>query len=147
MANDDQSQEFLEALKSREQDPRVARGLPTVESPVRPELTLVGFWGNSGRDEYRRLYLVPDLTVYVEFHLSFVVDSHVLSPDQSPFPGETATTVTLKWNAEFQFSRTLAYTSDEWHLDPPVLNFVGQHPAPHPNIAYSVTHPYCPPKG
>ena len=102
----------------RKQDPRVERLRPDPAQPSQRSRALAGFWGDSDRDGYRRLYLANDLSSYAEFPVEDVLGTFDIPPDQSPFFGEQATRVELREGADIVLTQIRRVTEvDEFDLD------------------------------
>jgi hypothetical protein len=105
-------------IESRQPDPRVGKYRPDPAQPATPMRTLRGFWGDSDRPGYRRLYLSASLDSYAEFQISDVLDAVDIPPDQTPFPGEQATRVTLRRDASVDITHSRpAGAIDPFDLD------------------------------
>ena len=100
------------------QDPRVERLRPDPSRPPQRGRTLAGFWGNSDRDGFRRLYLANDLSAFAEFRVDDVLATFEIPPDQPPFLGEQATRVELREGADIVLTQVRQVTEvDEFDLD------------------------------
>jgi hypothetical protein len=103
---------------NKQPDPRVSSGRPDPAAAPARTTTLRGFFGDSDREGFRRLYLTKDLDYYVEFRVDDVVSIVDIPPDRQPFPGEQATEVSLRREATVEFTRTRTLEPpDEFDLD------------------------------
>jgi hypothetical protein len=85
------------------QHPYVERLKPDPSQPARRVVDLTGLAGNSDKPGYQRLYLTTRLDYYAEFPLSAIVHSEVVPADQSPFPGQEATRVSVSRDATIHY--------------------------------------------
>jgi hypothetical protein len=91
--------------QERPQDPFVDRNRPDpVQRPAPPRI-LQGFWGQSDRDGYYRLYFSRALDVYAEFRGEDVLDTADVAAEESPVRGEPATRVTVRGEALVDITR------------------------------------------
>ena len=124
----------------RTQDPRVARYRPNpAEAPTTYRM-LQGFWGDSDRPGFRRLYFTRSLTTYAEFRVEDVASAADVPAEESPYPGEQATRVELRADAVVNFVRSRTLDSDPFDID---LRFRGARAARASGIEGSVDFP-CP---
>jgi hypothetical protein len=102
----------------KKQDPRVDQLRPDPSQPPSRGRSLVGFWGDSDRSDFRRLYLTSDLEVYAEFRVEDVLATADIPPERSPFLGEQATRVELRRDApvDITHSRRVG-EGDQFDLD------------------------------
>jgi hypothetical protein len=111
-------QEVPGDVESRQQDPRVGKFRPDPSRPAPPVRTLRGFWGDSDRPGFRRLYFSASLDSYAEFQVTDVVEAVDIPPEQAPFPDERATRVTLPRDAQVEITHTRrAGAIDPFDLD------------------------------
>lgn len=112
------SEEAPDSIEDRRPDPRVGKYRPDPSEPPAPVRTLHGFWGDSDRPGFRRLYFSASLNSYAEFRVSDVLEATDVPPNQAPFLGEQVTRVTLRRDAQVDIthSRT-AGTVDAFDLD------------------------------
>ena len=102
----------------RSPDPRVSRLRPDPAAAPERVVRLRGFFGESDRDGFRRLYFTNDLDFYAEFRTDDVVEVVEIPPDRQPFAGEQATEVSIRQDATVEFTRTrTAKPPDEFDLD------------------------------
>jgi hypothetical protein len=102
----------------RRQDPIVERLRPDPARPPEPAVTMAGFLGDSDRPGFRRLYLTRSLDYFAEFRGEDVVGMSAIAAEEHPFPGEEATRVTLRRDAQVAFTRTrTAAPSDDFDID------------------------------
>jgi hypothetical protein len=102
----------------RPQDPIVDRLKRDPSQPVAPSLTLVGFFGESDRPGYRRLYFTRMLDNFAEFRAEDVLHITTIPPEQPPFIGEQATRVSIRRDATVHYTRTRTPRPlDEFDLD------------------------------
>ncbi len=123
-------------IESRQPDPRVGKYRPDPAQPATPMRSLQGFWGDSDRPGFRRLYFSASLDSYAEFRVADVLDAAEIPPDRSPFPGEQATRVTLRRDAPVDITHSRpAGAVDAFDLD----IRVGSRKATHslPNLSVS----------
>jgi hypothetical protein len=100
------------------QDPIVDRLKPDPTQPAAPTLTLMGFFGDSDRPGFRRLYFTQDLDYYAEFRVEDVLQTARIPEEQPPFLGEQATRVSLRRDAAIDYTWTRnARPLDEFDLD------------------------------
>jgi hypothetical protein len=85
------------------QHPYVERLKPDPSQPARRVVDLTGLPGNSDRPGYQRLYLTTRLNYYAEFLASDMVYSEAVPADQSPFPGQEATRVSVSRDATIHY--------------------------------------------
>ncbi len=85
------------------QHPYVERLKPDPSRPAKRVVELVGLPGNSDRPGYQRLYLTTKLDYYAEFLASDMVHSEAVAADQSPFPGQEATQVSVDRDATIHY--------------------------------------------
>jgi len=100
----------------RPQDPVVERLRPDPSQPPEPSLTFTGFFGESDREGFRRLYFSRDLDYYAEFRADDALDAVAIPADQQPFPGEEATRVTLRRSATVDYTHSRRPV-DEFDID------------------------------
>jgi hypothetical protein len=96
-------------------DPYAKKLRPDAPDAERPGPTFAGFLDDSGRTDYKRLYLTADGSAYVEFHKDAATFDDI-PPDQSPFVGEQATLVRLLPNAPVEYTYRRVVTADEFDL-------------------------------
>ena len=102
----------------RPQDPIVDRLKPDPSQPTVPTLTLIGFFGESDRPGYRRLYFTRTLDNFAEFRAEDVLHIATIPPEQPPFIGEQATRVWIRRDATVHYTRTRTPRAlDEFDLD------------------------------
>jgi hypothetical protein len=65
---------------------------------------LIGYLGKSGRDDYWRVYLTPELREYVEVHENDIVRRQGRPPDESPVDGSV---LWVKATAQLVHSRLI----------------------------------------
>jgi hypothetical protein len=100
------------------QDPFVERLRPDPSQAPERVRILEGLLGDSDREGYKRLYFTRGLDSYAEFRAEDVVYSESIPPDQSPFLGQQATRVGIRWDATLEFTRARAPRPvDEFDLD------------------------------
>ena len=100
------------------QHPLVERLKPDPSQPAKRVTVLTGLPGKSDRSGYQRLYLTTKLDYYAEFLTSAIVNTEVVAPDQSPFPGHEATRVSIAREATIQYIRERSpQPVDEFDLD------------------------------
>jgi hypothetical protein len=87
------------------QDPFVERRRPDPSQPPERVRILEGLLGDSDREGYKRLYFTRELDSYAEFRAEDVVYSESIPPEQSPFLGQQATRVGIRWDATLEFTR------------------------------------------
>jgi hypothetical protein len=85
------------------QHPYVDRLKPDPSQPAKRVVDLTGLPGNSDRPGYQRLYLTTKLDYYAEFLASDMVHSEAMPADQSPFPGQEATRVSVDRDATIHY--------------------------------------------
>jgi hypothetical protein len=90
---------------SRAQDPFVARRRPDPAQPPEATTRMFGFLGDSDRPGFRRLYFTRDLNYYAEFRVDDVVELKAVPADQPPFRGDEATRLTLRRDANIEYTR------------------------------------------
>jgi hypothetical protein len=104
--------------KKKQQDPRVGRLRPEPGDPAIRTRSLDGFWGDSDRSGYARLYLTRDLSVYAEFRFENVVVTTEIPEERAPFVGEKSTHIELPSDANVDITHSrLAGDIDEFDLD------------------------------
>jgi hypothetical protein len=102
----------------RPQDPIVDRLKRDPSQPTAPTLTLIGFFGESDRPGYRRLYFTRTLDNFAEFRAEDVLHIATIPPEKPPFIGEQATRVSVRRDATIHHTRTrTARALDEFDLD------------------------------
>jgi hypothetical protein len=102
----------------RRQDPIVERLRPDPAQQPEPTVTMAGFRGDSDRPGFRRLYFTRGLDYYAEFRDEDVIGISAIPAEVAPFPGEEATRVTLRRDAQVAFTRTrTAGPPDDFDLD------------------------------
>jgi hypothetical protein len=85
-----------------------------------PENTLAmsGFFGNSDRPGFRRLYFTRDLNYYAEFRIEDVLYTASIPAEEEPFLGDQATRLMLRRDATLEYTRVrTARPVDEFDLD------------------------------
>jgi len=104
-------------IEGRPPDPFVAARINDPATPAAATFQLAGLLGDSDRDGLRRLYLNTALDYYVEFRNEDVVTVESVAPDQPPFVGLDATRISLKRDAQVEYVRTRAATTDAFTVD------------------------------
>ncbi|MGW6793881.1 hypothetical protein [Streptomyces chartreusis] len=92
---------------------------PDPSQPVQRTLNLRGLLGNSDREGYQRIYFSTDLDYFAEFKTEDIVHTEAITPDQPPFVGLDATSVSIKRDASIQYSRISpeGEAPDEFDMD------------------------------
>lgn len=90
----------------RAQDPRVERLRPDPTRPATPARVLLGFFGDSDRPGFRRLYFTRELDSYAEFRIDDVLDVDDVPAHQQPFVGDEAARVWIRRDAAVDYTRT-----------------------------------------
>lgn len=102
----------------RAQDPLVDRLRPDPAQPATPARVLLGFFGDSDRPGFRRLYFTIELDSYAEFRIDDVLGVDDIPADQQPFVGDEATRVWIRRDATIDYTRThTPRPVDEFDLD------------------------------
>ena len=100
------------------QHPLVHQLKPDPSQPAKRVINVTGLPGNSDRPGYQRLYLTTRLDHYAEFLTSDMVSSEGVPADQSPFPGQEATRVSIDREATIHYIRVRSpQPVDEFDLD------------------------------
>lgn len=105
-------------LAQRPQSPYVERLRPDAVQPAEPTIALSGLLGDSERAGNRRLYFNRSLDYFVEFRIDDALYTETIPPEQEPFVGLEATRVTLRRDAQVEFTRSVQNRPlDQFDLD------------------------------
>jgi hypothetical protein len=100
------------------QHPLVEHLKPDPSKPAKRVIVLTGLPGNSDRPGYQRIYLTTKLDYYAEFLTQDMVSAEAVPADQSPFPGQEATRVSIARDATIHYIRVRSpQPVDEFDLD------------------------------
>src|SRR5258708_6489646 len=91
---------------SRQQDDYVRRLRPDPVQPPPRTIQFAGLLGDSDRPGRRRLYFNRALDYYAEFRHEDVLHIENIPPEQPPLVGIEATRVTLRRDAQIDFTRS-----------------------------------------
>lgn len=91
---------------------------PDPAQAATPARMLLGFFGDSARPGFRRLYFTRELDSYAEFRIDDVLHVDDIPAHQQPFVGDEATRVWIGRDAIVDYTRTHAPRPvDEFDLD------------------------------
>jgi len=100
------------------QHPLVERLKPDPSQPAKRVVVLTGLPGKSDQSGFQRLYLTTKLDYYAEFLASDIVSAEAIPADQSPFPAQEATRVSVARDATIRYIRERRpQPVDEFDLD------------------------------